>query len=231
MNIYGTALQHEHQTQRAHRLRTEIARLQRQVAGDGETDRLNGALAEARARRQELERRLREVDRDTEERRARATARERELMSGHIGSPAGLMKLREEVEHLQHALQGAEDAELALLEDADRQDEELHTLERTLEQRSAEVAGASPQLKQRLQAADEELQRVEAEVRSTWDELPPDWQEAIERIHRHHGDAVAEVADGLCGACHVAVTSSGRQALRRGAMLTCDNCGRLLVPA
>lgn len=231
VNTYGTALQHEHHVQRAHRLRSEIARLQQQVSGDGGTDRMSRALAEARARRQELERRLREVDRDTEERRARAAARERELMSGHMGSPAGLMKLRQEVEHLQDALQGAEDAELALLEDADRQDAELSTLEETLEKRSAEVASASPQLRQRLEAANAELEQVEAEVRSTWEELPPDWQEAIQRIHRHHGDAVAEMSDGLCGACRVAVTSSGRQALRRGVLLTCDNCGRLLVPA
>lgn len=231
MNTYAIALQHEHHVQRAHRLRSEIARIQQQVAGDRETDRLSGALAEARARRQELDARLREVDRDTEERRARAAARERELMSGHIGSPAGLMKLRQEVDHLQEALQGAEEGELALLEDADRQDAELHTLEQTLEKRTAEVAGASPQLKERLEAAKADLRQVEAEVGSTWDELPPDWQAAIQHIHDHHPDAVAEMIDGLCGACHVAVTSSGRQALRRGALLTCDNCGRLLVPA
>lgn len=231
VNTYEIALQHERHLQRAHRLRSEIARLQQQIAGDDETDRLHDGLAQARARRQELERRLREVDRDTEERRARAVARERELMSGHIGSPAGLMKLRQEVEHLQQALEGAEDAELTLLEDADRQDAEIHALEQTLEKRSAEVAGASPQLGQRLDAAQAELQQVEAEARSTWDQLPPDWQEAIQRIHDHHADAVAEMSDGLCSACHVAVTSSGRQALRRGARLTCDNCGRLLVPA
>ena len=231
MNTYGIALQHEHHVQHAHRLRSEIARLQHQIAGDGETERLSGNLARARARRQELERRLREVDRDTEERRARVAARERELMSGHIGNPTGLIKLRQEVEHLQQALSGAEDAELALLEDADRQDAELRALEELLQRRSAEVAGASPLLRERLDAANAELERAEAEVRSTWEELPPDWQQAIERIHDHHADAVAEMSDGLCGACHVSVTSSGRQALRRGALLTCDNCGRLLVPA
>ncbi len=230
VTTYGTALQHEHSAQHAIRLRTEIARLQHQVAGDRETERLRARLDEARARKQELERRVREVDRDTEDRRARTAARERELMSGHIGSPAGLMKLRQEVEHLQQALGEAEDRELALLEDVDRQDAEMRTLEETFEHRRAEVAGASPQLRERLEAANAELERVEAEVRSTWEDLPPEWQRAIERIHDHHADAVAEMSDGLCGACHVAVTSSGRQALRHGALLTCDNCGRLLVP-
>lgn len=231
MNTYGTALHHEQHVQHAHRLRIEIARLERQIAGDGETDRLRGALEQARARRQELELRVREVDRDTEDRRARAAARERELMSGHIGSPAGLMKLRQEVDHLQEALGEAEEQELALLEDADRQDAELQALERSFDQRQAEVAGASPRLRERLDATTAELEQEEGEVRSTWDELPREWQQAIERIHDHHPDAVAEVNDGLCDACHVALTSSGRQALRHGAMLICDNCGRLLVPA
>ncbi|MBO0701455.1 MAG: hypothetical protein J2P38_00880, partial [Candidatus Dormibacteraeota bacterium] len=196
MNTYGTALQHERQEHHAQRLRAEIVRLQQQVAGDAETDRLRQALTEARARRADLERRLREVDRDTEERRARATARERELMSGRVGSPAGLIKLREEVDHLQQALGDAEDAELSLLEEADKQDAELRALEQALEERTAEVAGVSPELRRRLEASSAELQQVEAEVRATWGELPADWQQAIRRIHDHHGDAVAEVSDG-----------------------------------
>lgn len=231
MTTYRTALQHERHLQHAHRLRSDIARLQQQLQGDGETDRLRRTLAEAKGRRQELERRLPEVDRDTEERRARAASRERELMSGHLGSPTGLLKLRQEVEHLQEALHGAEDGELALLEEADRQDAELRALQEAIERRGAEAASASPELRRRLDASNAELESVEAEVRSTWEALPPDWQQAIDRIHGHHADAVAEVTDGLCGACRVAVTSSGIQALRRGSLLTCDNCGRLLVPA
>ena len=36
---------------------------------------------------------------------------------------------------------------------------------------------------------------------------------------------------GQCRACRVAVTSSGMQALRRAALVQCDNCGRILVAA
>jgi len=35
-----------------------------------------------------------------------------------------------------------------------------------------------------------------------------------------------------CAVCHVTVTSSGRQVLRKGDELVfCENCGRILVPA
>jgi predicted nucleic acid-binding Zn-ribbon protein len=190
MNTFATALRHERLLQHEHRLRPEIERLRRVLAGDPETVRLDAALSGARDRRRELELQLRQVDQETEERRRRAGARERELMSGHVRSPADLMRLRHEVDHLKEVLDGAEDAELALLEEADRQD---------------------------------------AEIEAAWDQLPSEWRAAIERIHAHHPDAVAEVVDGLCQGCHVAVTSSGRQELRRGVLVTCDNCGRILV--
>ena len=210
-------------------MRTEIIHLEQQLGGDVETDRLASAVTAARAHREALERRLREVDRDTEARRARIGARERELMSGHVASPQGLIRLRAEVDHLQDALRGAEDAELALLEDAEREDAELRSLERALEERRAGAASAAPEVERRLAAASAAVASQEAEARSTWEQLPADLQEAIGRIHVHHADAVAEVREGQCQGCHVALTSSGQQALRHGGLLTCDNCGRLLV--
>ncbi|MGH7912125.1 MAG: zinc ribbon domain-containing protein, partial [Candidatus Dormibacteraceae bacterium] len=177
----------------------------------------------------ELERRLQEVDRDTEDRRRRVDQRERELMSGHLGSPTGLIRLREEVDHLKDGLRGAEDAELALLEDAERDDSELGSLERALEERTVDAARAAPELERRRADATARLEAVEAEARSTWEQLPADWQEVIERIHAQHADAVAEVRDGQCQGCHLAVTSSLLQTLRHGGLVTCDNCGRLLA--
>ncbi|TMF49821.1 MAG: hypothetical protein E6I21_10420 [Chloroflexi bacterium] len=41
---------------------------------------------------------------------------------------------------------------------------------------------------------------------------------------------VAEVDRNQCQACHVTVTSSGMQALRKGdQIVNCENCGRILV--
>jgi predicted nucleic acid-binding Zn-ribbon protein len=42
--------------------------------------------------------------------------------------------------------------------------------------------------------------------------------------------AVAQVINGQCAACHVTVTSSGMQLLRKGeGLVHCENCGRILV--
>ena len=229
VNTLDTALHHQRLVQDVQRLRAEVSHLEGQLVGDAETARLSAAVAEARAHRRELEHRLREVDRETEDRRERAAARERELMSGRITDPNGLLRLRAEVDHLKEALSGAEDAELALLEDAEREDAELRALERALQQRTAGAASAAPERERRLAAATARLRTLEAEARSTWELLPADLQQTIGQIKEHHADALAEVHEGQCLGCHVAVTSTVGQALRHGGLVTCDNCGRLLV--
>ncbi len=229
MNTFAAALRHERLVQQEQRLRPEIERLRRVLAGDPETVRLETALSAARDRRRELEVRLRQMDQETEERRRRAKARERELMSGHVRSPADLMRLRHEVDHLKEVLEAAEDTELALLEEADRQDAEVGSLEKALEARRSDAARGAESAQRRLEAITSEMGPIEAEIEDSWAQLPSEWRAAIERVHAHHPDAVAEVVDGLCQGCRVAVTSSGRQELRRGTLLTCDNCGRILV--
>jgi predicted CXXCH cytochrome family protein len=39
------------------------------------------------------------------------------------------------------------------------------------------------------------------------------------------------VLHNQCQTCHVTVTSNGMQVLRRGGLVLCDNCGRILVVA
>ncbi|HEY4027848.1 MAG TPA: hypothetical protein VGO86_15580 [Candidatus Dormibacteraeota bacterium] len=76
-----------------------------------------------------------------------------------------------------------------------------------------------------------ELRDVEADRDATWEQLPPQWQEAYRRLRSRHADPIAQAAGGQCQTCRVAVTSSGMQALRRAALVPCENCGRLLVVA
>lgn len=230
MSTFGNALRHERLLQQEQRLRPEIERLRRVVAGDPETARLAAALTEARDQRRDLERRLRDMDHETEERRSHVSGRERELMSGRVRSPADLIRLRHEVDHLKEVLEAAEDAELELLEEADRQDAEIGSLERALEARRSEAARGADEAQRRLDVIAAEIGPIDAEIGATWAGLPSEWRDTIDRIHAHHPDAVAEVVDGICQSCHVAVTSSGRQELRRGTLLTCENCGRILVP-
>lgn len=231
MNTAELALHHQRLEQRAAQLEGEVRRLTAQLSSDPELDRRARELEEAQQRRQELELRLRERDRDTEQQRSRVASRERELMSGRIGNPTELMKLSAEVDHLKETLSASEDQELELLEDAERQDEELASLQAALDEVRAAAQSRAPDLEARLAEDRAALVTAQEELASTWEQLPEEWQVAYQRVKAQRSDPVAEVVDGQCQGCRVAVTSSGMQALRRAGLVRCDNCGRILVVA
>lgn len=231
MNTPELALHHQRLEQRAAQLEADVRRVSAQLASNPEVERRARELEEAHQRRQELELRVRERDRDTEQQRSRVASRERELMSGRIGNPTELMKLSAEVDHLKQTLSASEDEELALLEDAERQDAELAALEAALDEVRTAAQSRTPDLEARLADARAALEATQAELAPTWEQLPEEWRVAYQRVKAQRSDPVAEVVDGQCQGCRVAVTSSGMQTLRRAGLVRCDNCGRILVVA
>jgi predicted nucleic acid-binding Zn-ribbon protein len=134
-----------------------------------------------------------------------------------------------EVEHMKAALVEEEDAEMLLLEEQERLDKETARARGELDEARARAAAAEPGLRDGLQRHRADLAEVVSEREAAWAGLPSDWQKAYGRVRL--SNPVAEVMHGQCQACHVSVTSNGMQVLRRGGLLACDNCGRLLVVA
>jgi predicted nucleic acid-binding Zn-ribbon protein len=229
MNVPELALHHERLDQRAAGLRVQIERLRVLLSGDPESERLEREVAEADGTRRDLDLRVREREREAESQRTRLRGRERELMSGRIRNPTELLKLNQEVDHLKAAVREQEDGELELMERQETLEADLARLGRELTAARERTAAAAPELTQRLERLERELAEVEAERDATWERVPPDWQAAYLRVRSRQPDPVAEVVHGQCGACRVALTSSGMQAVRRAALIQCDNCGRILV--
>ena len=232
MNAPELALHHQRLAQQAAHLRTRIERIESRLAEDPEARRLEDLLAEATARQKDVQRRLRASEQQAEDHRQRMRGRDRELMSGRIRSATELMKLSKEVERLKQGVADAEDAELVLMEEAEEADRAVADVERQLAAVRETLAAAAPGMEQELRANRAELEQADAECERVWTQLPDEWRLAYERIReRSRSTVVAEVVGGQCQGCHVSVTSNGMQVLRRGGLLTCDNCGRLLVMA
>jgi predicted nucleic acid-binding Zn-ribbon protein len=229
MNVPELALHHQRLDQRAAALRGQIERLRTLLASDPEAERLEREVAAANAERRELDLGVREREREAEAQRTRLRGRERELMSGRIRNPTELTKLNQEVDHLKAALRVHEDGELELMERQEALESDLGRLDRELNAARERTAAAMPALTERLEGLERELAEAEAERDATWERVPPDWQTAYRRVRSRQPDPVAAVVSGQCGACRVALTSSGMQAVRRAALLQCDNCGRILV--
>ena len=231
MNPPELVLHHQRLDQRAGHLRAQIERLRAQLASDPEADALEARLAEAQGDRRSADLQLRERERESESRRTRLRGREKEMMSGRVRNPTELMKMNEEVQHLKVALGQEDDATLELMERQETLEADIARLTGELSAARERTAAAVPDLTSRLERFEGELTEVEAERDATWEQVPPQWQEAYRRLRSRHPDPVARVANNQCQACHVAVTSSGMQTLRRTALVLCENCGRLLVAA
>ena len=230
MNSAQLLLRYQALVDRELALRESAESIERRLESDPEVAEKEGILAEARAGKEAIAVRLRDSDREREAHRTRLRTRERELMSGRIRNPTELMQLSEEVAHLKSSFAIEEEAELAVMEEAESADESVKAALSGLAEAQREAAANEPGLRTELEEARAELVEVEREKTETWEQVPAPDQAAFQRVRVR--PSIAAVVSNQCSACHVTVTSSGMQVLRKGdALLQCDNCGRILVVA
>jgi len=209
-------------------LREDISQLESRIAADPEVTALEETLAGKREVQQEIALRLRESDRERETNRTKLRSREKELMSGRIRNPTELMQMSDEVKHMKSRFAEEEEVQLRLMEEAEAADEDVRETTAQLEEARRRAAREAPALKEELATQQAELSAVEAERDDIWSQVPPAAQTAFSRVRVR--PVVAKVDQNSCQVCHVKVTSSGMQMLRKGdEIVHCENCGRILV--
>jgi len=211
-------------------LRDFIEAVESRLGSDPEVVRREEALENARERQKEFAGRLSESDKKREDHRTALRSREKQLMSGRIHNPTELMQMSDEVAHMKARFREEEEAELQLMEDADAADAAVRNALAELEEARRGSSAEEPELRTQMEEWRDELATVEAERDGVWAEIPASDQTVFSRVRVR--PAVALVRDNQCSACHVTVTSSGMQILRKGdALVQCENCGRILVRA
>jgi predicted nucleic acid-binding Zn-ribbon protein len=224
-------LEYQRLVERERALRDDIARVESRLESDPEVVSREEALGSARSSQESVAARLRAFDHEREGHRSRLRTRERELMSGRIRNPTELMQMSEEVQHMKTRFAEEEDAQLRLMEDAEAADEAVREATASLDEARKLSAGEEPAMKEELEAWRSELAEVEVERDAIWAQVPAAAQSAYSRTRVQ--PAVTRVVVNQCAACHVTVTTSGMQLLRRGSdeLVRCENCGRILVLA
>jgi hypothetical protein len=211
-------------------LRDEIERVETLLASDPSVVHAEEALESARAAQQALQLRLRESDRERETHRTRLRSRERELMSGRIRNPTELMQMSNEVQHMKASFAEEEEAELRLMEEGELAEQAVLEASVRLQEARDRSTADEPGLRRDVEQWQAELATVKADSEAAWAQVPSAAQNAYLRVRAT--PPVAEVDHNQCLACHVTVTSSGMQVLRKGEEIyQCDNCGRILVIA
>ncbi|HEV2217350.1 MAG TPA: C4-type zinc ribbon domain-containing protein [Candidatus Dormibacteraeota bacterium] len=209
-------------------LRESIAATEARLQSDPTVVEREDTLASARARQDEVAGRLRESDKVREDHRSRLRTREKELMSGRIRNPTELMQMSTEVAHMKARFAEEEEAELQIMEDAEAADEAVRSATRELDDARRTSTEEEPGLRSQLSEWNTELDEVVTEKEGIWAQVPQRDQALFSRIRVR--PPIAKVSGTQCSACHVTVTSSGMQILRKGdALVQCENCGRILV--
>jgi len=149
-------------------------------------------------------------------------------MSGRIRSPSELIQMNEEVQHMRARFAEEEDAQFQLMEEGELAEQAVVESAERLQEVRTRSAADEPSLRKDLESWQSELITVKADSDATWAQVPSAAQNAYLRVRAH--PPVAEVDRNQCQACHVTVTSSGMQALRKGdEIVNCENCSRILV--
>ena len=198
------------------------------VVAEVEADRAAKA-----ARREELAATLRRLQGEVASLEARIAELTRTLHSGAVTVPRELQALQHEQDSLRRRQDHLETEELELMEELDPLDEELAGLVGRLEELAAEggrlddeLLGAEIRVEEEITVATD---RREAAREGVDDDLLATYEGLRSRLE---GVAVARLVGGVCGGCHLGLSAAEVARIKKqppDALVTCDECGRLLV--
>ncbi len=198
----------------------------------GESDELREArsrLSKAEATLHELERRQRVQELELESVEDKLKAEESRLYSGRVTNPKELAGLQKEVRYLKHRRTELEDILLETMvsrEEATTHVREQKEILKKVEARWERDQSALLTERDELQAAIAEANGRRAELVN---QIPPHALNTYEYLMRTKGLAVAVVEKGMCTGCRVSLSAVDRQRVGSDELVTCSNCGRVLV--
>ncbi|MDQ4077499.1 MAG: hypothetical protein M3220_14785 [Chloroflexota bacterium] len=164
----------------------------------------------------------------------KADEEEKRLYSGDITNPKELEAIQMEVEQLKRRREVLEERALELIEQVDGLTQEAEEAREGYEQVEEETRQRQEALEKKEQQLKRYISHRKREREKLLEEIDPVDLDQYRYVQRLKNDthAVATLQDGVCGACHIQVSISKRDSVERvdkSQLLTCGNCGRILV--
>jgi uncharacterized protein len=206
-------------------------------------------LADTEAALADVERRAREVDVERSELVRRQTDLESRISSAATrrhsleqrlyaarGAPArDLQAMDEEIRQLQHRGEEMEEAELEIMVALEPLDAVLASLGADRERLSFAAGALREALAGSEAEIDAELEEQQAARASAAAGVPDDLRQRYESLRaRLGGTGAARLVGNRCSGCHLELPAMEVDRIRHlspGAVVTCEQCGRILVPA
>jgi len=135
-----------------------------------------------------------------------------------------------EIEFCQKEIRKAEDRILQLMSESEPLDKNVKQAETALKAEKAQVEAEKAQARERTAADQKAAQELKEERTGIVKSINPSLYQRYERVRpTRKGIALAEVVDGRCTACQIALRLQYFQDLKRGeSILSCESCQRIL---
>ena len=123
----------------------------------------------------------------------------------------------------------AEDRILDLMGESESLDKNVKAAEVALKAEKSQVEAEKQQTRERTEADQKAVAEFQAARKSIVASMTPGVYNNYERIRGRRGAALAEMVDGRCSVCHIAVRPQFLQDVKRGEqVLFCESCQRIL---
>lgn len=157
----------------------------------------------------------------------------RRLYSGEVSASRELQAMSEELDSLKARTSGIEDQLLEVLEEREPLDRQVESHESDLGRLRGEREDARRALEDAEAIVDSELAELDARRGEVATKIPESLIGQYERLRsRLGGVAVARLAGNRCDGCHLTLPATELDRIRHlppGELVTCDQCGRILV--
>ena len=156
---------------------------------------------------------------------------EEKLYSGKINNPKELTNLQQEINSLKAKRNKLEDQTLEIMERVELVTKSVTALDVELKRLEIEWQNQQQKLStdlQRLKAVIADLKN-KRELLAT--EIDSQLVEVYNELKKQRGTAVAKVEQGICQGCRISLPITELQRARRGSLVRCSSCGRILFLA
>jgi predicted nucleic acid-binding Zn-ribbon protein len=156
---------------------------------------------------------------------------ENKLYGGSVGQARELELIQQKVGEYQNQRTRIEEELLQLMEKDEEWGSQLGELQERLGKAGEEKDRIEAELHQRSLEIDFEMEQLRMELEELSPQIPFEWLERYRKIAKaHRGIGIAKLKQNSCGACHVSLSDSRLNQVKRGEdkLQYCENCGRIL---
>lgn len=194
---------------------------------------IEAAGAAATAERDELARRQAELETDLTNTEKRLADIDRQMRSGSVTASRDLQAMAEQVASMKRRQSDIEDADLEVMEALEPVDAKLADLQAQWAALEADAVRLRGEVAEAEVAVDTDIVKVEDSRQAAIAAVPPALLATYERLRQRLGGiGVAPLVGASCGGCHLTLSASELDRIRRlpaDEVVTCDQCGRILV--